>query len=209
MDYHPRPPVVTVSALDAVLAAYRQILDTPDVTADDDFFELGGDSIQAMNIIALLQEMLPDRRRAGHGHHAAGHAFMTPSESRPISTHAVLPGTKWTFWRQVVLRAPGFPAEGVDLLASPGLARAADSLNEQEADDGAGKRLSYQAAFEAETERLTSQVLRLAADRTFGLGRLLRPGRLGPSGSREHRHPAAHRQGTDSQLGSVLRNMGH
>src|SRR5712664_2987223 len=58
MDYHPRPPVVTVSALDAVLAAYRQILDTPDVTADDDFFELGGDSIQAMNIIALVQEMI-------------------------------------------------------------------------------------------------------------------------------------------------------
>jgi len=58
MDYHPRPPVVTVGALDAVLAAYRQILDTPDVTADDDFFELGGDSIQAMNIIALVQEMI-------------------------------------------------------------------------------------------------------------------------------------------------------
>ncbi len=94
---------------------------------------------------------------------------MTPSESLPMATHTVLPGAKWALWRQVVLRAPGFPAAGVELLASPGLARAADSLNEQDADDSAGKRLSYQAAFQAETERLSSQILRLAADRRFGL----------------------------------------
>jgi len=94
---------------------------------------------------------------------------MTPSESLPMATHTVLPGAKWALWRQVVLRGAGFPAAGVELLASPGLARAADSLNEQDADDSAGKRLSYQAAFQAETERLSSQILRLAADRRFGL----------------------------------------
>lgn len=58
MDYHPRPSVATASVLDAVLAAYRQILENPEVTADDDFFEFGGDSIRAMNAIALVQEMI-------------------------------------------------------------------------------------------------------------------------------------------------------
>ena len=43
------------SALDAVLAAYRRVLDDPTVSPDDDFFELGGDSFQAMDIMAALE----------------------------------------------------------------------------------------------------------------------------------------------------------
>jgi len=46
------------SVLDAVLAAYRQILHNSEVTADDDFFEFGGDSIRVMNAIALIEEMI-------------------------------------------------------------------------------------------------------------------------------------------------------
>src|SRR5712691_1372504 len=90
------------------------------------------------------------------------------TESR--TAHAVLPGTNWALWRQVVVRAAGFPAAGVELITSPALARAADSLNEGDGDggDGAG-RLRYEAEFQAETERLTAQILELAEDQRLGL----------------------------------------
>lgn len=98
---------------------------------------------------------------------------MALSESQPA--HAVLPGTNWALWRQVVLQASGFPATGVELMTSPALARAADSLNERERErerdggDGDGRRLPYEAEFQAETERLTSQILGLAGDERLGL----------------------------------------
>jgi hypothetical protein len=38
------------------------------------------------------------------------------------------PSGEWTWWDQAVLRAPGFPADGVLRLAAPGLAEAADRL---------------------------------------------------------------------------------
>jgi hypothetical protein len=61
---------------------------------------------------------------------------MTPKETLPSSaTHVALPGTRWSLWQHVVLRAPGFPAGGVDLLASTELAAAADGLTEREIDD--------------------------------------------------------------------------
>jgi len=53
------------SALDAVLAAYRRVLDDPTVSPDDDFFELGGDSFQAMDIMAALQETTGKQISAG------------------------------------------------------------------------------------------------------------------------------------------------
>jgi acyl carrier protein len=53
------------SVLDAVLAAYRQILDDPSVSADDDFFELGGDSFQAMDVMAALEEATGKQISAG------------------------------------------------------------------------------------------------------------------------------------------------
>jgi acyl carrier protein len=53
------------SILDAVLAAYRQVLDDPTVSPDDDFFELGGDSFQAMDIMATLEETTGRQIRAG------------------------------------------------------------------------------------------------------------------------------------------------
>jgi acyl carrier protein len=53
------------SVLDTVLTAYRQVLDDPNVSADDDFFELGGDSFQAMEIMAVLEEATGQQLRAG------------------------------------------------------------------------------------------------------------------------------------------------
>jgi acyl carrier protein len=51
--------------LDAVLAAYRQVLDDPSVSPDDDFFELGGDSFQAIDVMATLEEITGRQIRAG------------------------------------------------------------------------------------------------------------------------------------------------
>jgi acyl carrier protein len=53
------------SVLDAVLAAYRRVLDDPSVSPDDDFFELGGDSFQAMDIMAALEETTGKQISAG------------------------------------------------------------------------------------------------------------------------------------------------
>lgn len=53
------------SVLATVLATYRRVLDDPDVAPDDDFFELGGDSFQAMDIIAALEETTGKRLSPG------------------------------------------------------------------------------------------------------------------------------------------------
>jgi nonribosomal peptide synthetase MxcG len=37
------------------LAAFRQVLSNPDVSPDDDFFELGGDSIQAIEALSIIE----------------------------------------------------------------------------------------------------------------------------------------------------------
>ncbi len=65
MDSYPANSAAEKSVLDAVLAAYRQVLDDPGVSPDDDFFELGGDSFQAMEILARLEEMTGKQIRAG------------------------------------------------------------------------------------------------------------------------------------------------
>ena len=53
------------SLLDSVLAAYRRVLDDPEVAPDDDFFELGGDSFQALDIMAALEEVTGKQVGAG------------------------------------------------------------------------------------------------------------------------------------------------
>jgi len=63
------------SVLDIVLTVYRQVLDDPSVSPDDDFFELGGDSFQAMEIMAMLEEATGQQIRAG-----AVFAFPTATE---------------------------------------------------------------------------------------------------------------------------------
>lgn len=65
MDNHPASSGAGKSFLDVVLAAYRRVLDDPSVSPDDDFFELGGDSFQAMDIIAALEETTGQQIGAG------------------------------------------------------------------------------------------------------------------------------------------------
>ena len=65
MDDHPVKSGTEKSILDAVLAAYRQVLGDPSVSLDDDFFELGGDSFQAMAVMAALEEATGRQISAG------------------------------------------------------------------------------------------------------------------------------------------------
>jgi nonribosomal peptide synthetase MxcG len=57
MDSPPVPPVTVDSISDAVLAAYRQALNNAEMTAEDDFFESGGNSVQVMKATELIWEM--------------------------------------------------------------------------------------------------------------------------------------------------------
>lgn len=65
MESYPVKSETEKSVLDAALAAYRQVLDDPNVSPDDDFFELGGDSFQAMDILAMLEEVTGKQISAG------------------------------------------------------------------------------------------------------------------------------------------------
>jgi acyl carrier protein len=58
MDSNHPLSVGSTSVLDAVLAAYRRILDDPNVMPDDDFFDIGGDSMQALDVMAAIEEEL-------------------------------------------------------------------------------------------------------------------------------------------------------
>lgn len=57
MDSQPVPPVAADSIFDAVLTAYRQALNNAEITAEDDFFELGGDSVRVMDATELIWKM--------------------------------------------------------------------------------------------------------------------------------------------------------
>lgn len=43
---------------DLTLAAFRQVLDDPGVAPDDDFFTVGGDSVQAIMTLAVIEEAI-------------------------------------------------------------------------------------------------------------------------------------------------------
>jgi acyl carrier protein len=84
MDYHYAKSPAETSVLDTVLAAYRQVLDDPTVSPDDDFFELGGDSFQALDIMAALEETTGKQISAG-----VFYAFPTAAElARAITPDA-------------------------------------------------------------------------------------------------------------------------
>ena len=44
--------------LDITLTAYRQVLSRPEIGPEDDFFELGGDSIQAIEAMSIIEAAL-------------------------------------------------------------------------------------------------------------------------------------------------------
>lgn len=46
---------MTPNTLNVTLSAYREVLGNPGVLPDDDFFELGGDSIQAIDAVSIIE----------------------------------------------------------------------------------------------------------------------------------------------------------
>jgi len=49
---------MSLDVRDITLAAYRQVLEKADLAAEDDFFDQGGDSIQAIEVLGLIEAEL-------------------------------------------------------------------------------------------------------------------------------------------------------
>jgi acyl carrier protein len=47
-----------ISVSDLTLAAFRQVLDNPGITPTDDFFAVGGDSVQAIMALSVIEEAI-------------------------------------------------------------------------------------------------------------------------------------------------------
>lgn len=73
-----------------------------------------------------------------------------------------LGNTGWHAWRSAVLRAPGFPATGLDLLSAPECGKAADAHLA-----GGDDRAAFDTAFAAATRRMTARLCDIAADPLF------------------------------------------
>jgi hypothetical protein len=71
----------------------------------------------------------------------------------------------WRWWRQVLVRGAGFPANGVLRLADEGLARKADSV--ANADRGSEAWRAFRAEFRAATVRLATELQSIAAQDDF------------------------------------------
>ncbi|HEU4427071.1 MAG TPA: lantibiotic dehydratase, partial [Pilimelia sp.] len=83
--------------------------------------------------------------------------------TRPAADPLVeLPGTGWHVWRSAVLRGPGFPATGLDLLGAPDCAKVADAHLA-----GGADRAEFVAAFDAATGQATARLCDIAADPLF------------------------------------------
>ncbi|MCU7826988.1 acyl carrier protein [Kitasatospora sp. DSM 101779] len=50
----PGAPAGTGNGTDGVAAIFRRVLETSDVTADSDFFQLGGDSLIATRVLSAI-----------------------------------------------------------------------------------------------------------------------------------------------------------
>ena len=77
------------------------------------------------------------------------------------AAHRVASG-RWSVWRDAVLRTTGFPADGLDLLAAPGCAAAADAWL-----DRTGTREGFDAPFSRATAHASGRIRQIAADPRF------------------------------------------
>lgn len=79
-----------------------------------------------------------------------------------LPDHVVpLPGTQWSVWRDAVLRTSGFPAAGLDRLAAPEAAAAADAALES------AENTTFSAAYAHASRRCSAQISAIAADPLF------------------------------------------
>jgi hypothetical protein len=83
--------------------------------------------------------------------------------STPDTEHLVpLPGTGWQVWSSALLRTAGFPAAGLDLLAAPDCAAAADAHL-----DGRTSREQFLAVFDGAARAVGARMAAVAADPGF------------------------------------------
>ncbi|MFJ6836210.1 acyl carrier protein [Streptomyces sp. NPDC091209] len=54
----PAGPATAVDTVDLLVGIFREVLRLPDLTAETDFYEAGGDSLTAFQITGRLQEEL-------------------------------------------------------------------------------------------------------------------------------------------------------
>ncbi|ROP35502.1 non-ribosomal peptide synthetase [Saccharothrix texasensis] len=182
---------------------WENLLGTPDVCAEDDFFAVGGNSLLAVRLAFRVREEFGVEVPVADLHRArtlagcaavldaaAGSptsrapitrrdrsAYLVPARrasAPPVADHLVLPtGGDWAAWRWVELRGTGFGIEPLLAVASPDAARAADAVTAAEEAVGAAR---WAAA----------RVLREVEDRARGerrsalrrIGRLVRKGRF-------------------------------
>jgi hypothetical protein len=84
-------------------------------------------------------------------------------DGRTDDGHLVpLPGTGWSMWRDAVLRTAGLPAAGLDWLASPECADAADALL-----DGRAGADSFEVAYAEAVAESSRTVRRITGDPLF------------------------------------------
>jgi hypothetical protein len=87
--------------------------------------------------------------------------------SRPedLPDHVVpLPGTQWSVWRDAVLRTSGFPAAGLDRLAAPETAAAADRALDGMDD---AENTTFSLAYAEASRRCGKEISAIAADPLF------------------------------------------
>lgn len=86
--------------------------------------------------------------------------------AQPVGDHLVpLGGSRYGVWKHVLVRSPGFPAEGVARLAAPRLARRADELAAAEVSDE--EWASYRRLFADELAAVEGRVQEIVRDGLF------------------------------------------
>jgi len=141
-------------------------------TAPGDHFFLHSSAAQVTRIILLdlLEAIAPPSTPRGDVpatvHRPAGE---TVAPSRPVDVAPHLGGhlvplgdTGWSAWRTALLRTTGFPADGLDRLAAPALAAAADAHLAGGTDIEA-----FTQAFEKATREISAEIWAISCDPLF------------------------------------------
>src|SRR5262245_17619368 len=87
-----------------------------------------------------------------------------PDDAAPDQLVA-LPGTDWHVWGSAILRAPGFPADGLDRLGASGCVEVATCAERADAHlTGTAGAEPFHAAFDAATVAVATRLCEIAAD---------------------------------------------
>jgi hypothetical protein len=96
-----------------------------------------------------------------------GGGGLTTAPKAVTDHHLASAAPGWVWWRHVVVRSPGFPAEGVEALAHPGLARRADRLVEAEVRDNTAAMRAFRSAYHDALVAIDGRLQGIARDPRF------------------------------------------